>query len=59
MRFYEEAFGFTKAAEPYPGVAILKAGTSEITLLKKRASRTRSSKIIAPRPFNFRSAPLL
>jgi predicted enzyme related to lactoylglutathione lyase len=35
-RFYAAAFGFTKVAEPYPGVAILKIGDCTITLLEKR-----------------------
>lgn len=26
LRFYAEAFGFIKAAEPFPGVAVLRAG---------------------------------
>jgi len=36
VRFYASAFGFSKVAEPYPGVATLKAGTTAITLLEKR-----------------------
>ena len=36
VRFYAEAFGFSKVAEPYPGVAVLKAGNATITLLEKR-----------------------
>lgn len=36
MRFYEEAFGFAKVAAPYPGVAVMKAGETSITLLEKR-----------------------
>lgn len=35
VRFYCEAFGFSKASEPIPGVAVLRAGTSEICLLEK------------------------
>ena len=35
VRFYEDAFGFSKASEPYPGVAVLKAGDMAITLLAK------------------------
>jgi predicted enzyme related to lactoylglutathione lyase len=34
--FYERAFGFSKVSEPYPGVAVLKAGELSITLLAKR-----------------------
>jgi len=36
IRFYVEAFGFTKLAEPVPGVAVLRAGQTEICLLEKR-----------------------
>src|SRR5215467_16257399 len=35
VRFYGEAFGFSKVSEPYPGVAVLKAGDMAITLLEK------------------------
>ena len=37
LRFYTSAFGFSKLAEPVPGVAVLRAGTSEICLLEKAA----------------------
>jgi len=37
IRFYSAAFGFSKVAEPYPGVAVLKSGESNITLLQKPA----------------------
>jgi len=36
IRFYGDAFGFSKVAEPYPGVAVLKVGEAAITLLEKR-----------------------
>jgi predicted enzyme related to lactoylglutathione lyase len=35
VRFFGEAFGFSKVAEPYPGVALLKAGEAAVTLLQK------------------------
>ena len=35
IRFYADALGFSKVAEPYPGVAVLKAGDAAITLLEK------------------------
>jgi len=35
VRFYTNAFGFSKVAEPIPGLAVLRAGTSEICLLEK------------------------
>lgn len=36
VRFYADAFGFSVASEPYPGVAVLQAGEAKITLLEKR-----------------------
>ena len=36
IRFYTDAFGFSKISEPYPGVAVLQAGGLTITLLEKR-----------------------
>jgi predicted enzyme related to lactoylglutathione lyase len=35
VRFFADAFGFSKVSEPYPGVAVLKAGDLAITLLAK------------------------
>ena len=35
IRFYADAFGYSKVSEPYPGVVVLRAGESEILLLKK------------------------
>src|SRR5262245_12349335 len=37
VRFYSEAFGFVKVAEPIPGLAILQAGDFEICILEKTA----------------------
>ena len=37
MKFYSEAFGFMKVAEPVPGVLVMRAGASEICLLEKAA----------------------
>ena len=42
IRFYAEAFGFSKVAEPYPGVVVLKVGEVAITLLEK-ADQSRPS----------------
>ena len=36
IRFYTDAFGFAKLAEPYPGVVVMQAGDLTITLLEKR-----------------------
>jgi len=35
IRFYADAFGFSKVSEPHPGVAILEVGATTITLLEK------------------------
>lgn len=35
VRFYAAAFGFSKVAEPVPGVAVLDAGNLRICLLEK------------------------
>ena len=37
VRFYSQAFGFARRAEPLPGVVVLAAGNTEICLLEKRA----------------------
>jgi len=37
IRFYGDAFGFSKIAEPVPGVVVLRTGDSEICLLEKPA----------------------
>jgi predicted enzyme related to lactoylglutathione lyase len=36
VRFYAEAFGFSKVSEPVPGVVVLRAGASDICLLEKK-----------------------
>ena len=42
IRFYTSAFGFTESSAPVPAVAVLRAGTTKICLLEKRAG-TRAS----------------
>jgi catechol 2,3-dioxygenase-like lactoylglutathione lyase family enzyme len=37
VEFYTQAFGFAKVAEPIPGLAVLRAGDSEICILEKAA----------------------
>jgi len=37
VKFYCEAFGFTKKAEPFPGLAILDAGGATMCILEKAA----------------------
>jgi predicted enzyme related to lactoylglutathione lyase len=36
VAFYRDAFGLSKVAEPYPGVAMMKGNGIAITLLEKR-----------------------
>jgi predicted enzyme related to lactoylglutathione lyase len=36
VRFYTEAFGFSRLSEPYPGVVVLKAANIHIALLERR-----------------------
>jgi predicted enzyme related to lactoylglutathione lyase len=36
VRFYSAAFGFSKVAEPYPGVLVLRAGETSMCLLEKQ-----------------------
>ena len=43
VRFYSEAFGFSKTSEPVPGIAVLRAGASEICLLEKAPGSSPSS----------------
>jgi predicted enzyme related to lactoylglutathione lyase len=38
--FYGKAFGFEKSSEPYPGVAVLRAGSAQLLLLAKSAGTT-------------------
>ena len=35
LKFFEEAFGFAKVAEPFPGVLVIAAGAAKLTLLQK------------------------
>ena len=35
IRFYSDAFGFAKTAEPYPGVVVLRLEDFELCLLEK------------------------
>jgi predicted enzyme related to lactoylglutathione lyase len=43
VRFYTSAFGFSKSAEPVPGVVVLDAGDVQICLLEKREGSQPSS----------------
>ena len=37
VRFYSEAFGFSRVAEPVPGVAVMKLVAAMVCLLEKKA----------------------
>ncbi len=41
VRFYSEAFGFSKAAEPVPDVVVMKLGATTVCLLQKVAGSER------------------
>ena len=43
VRFYSEAFGFSKKSEPVPGVAVLRAGDSEICVVERASGSSPSS----------------
>ncbi len=44
VRFYSDAFGFTRVSEPIPGVVVMAAGAAHICLLEKRAGTQPSSR---------------
>jgi predicted enzyme related to lactoylglutathione lyase len=43
IRFYSDAFGFSRIAEPVPGVAVLRVDAFEICLLEKGPGSSPSS----------------
>ena len=43
IRFYSEAFGFTKKSVPVPGVVVLRVGEFEMCLLEKPAGSSPSN----------------
>jgi predicted enzyme related to lactoylglutathione lyase len=58
IRFYSEAFGFSKIAEPVPGVAVLRVGAAEICLLEKAAGSSPSSDTKETRHYQRHWTPL-
>jgi hypothetical protein len=44
VRFYSEAFGFSKSAVPVPGVVVMKVGATTVCLLEKKAGSKPSPK---------------
>jgi predicted enzyme related to lactoylglutathione lyase len=58
IRFYADAFGFSKISEPYPGVAILAAGGAKITLLEKRERSKPSPKTADVRRYDRHWTPV-
>ena len=44
VRFYEDAFGFSKVSEPYRGVAVLAAGSAELQRCSKNAAADKGDK---------------
>ena len=43
IRFYTSAFGFTTSSAPMPGVVVLSAGNTKVSLLEKRAGTKAST----------------
>jgi len=59
VRFYAEAFGFSKIAEPIPGVVVvLRAGDSEICLLEKPAGSVPSPDVMDRRRYERHWTPV-
>jgi predicted enzyme related to lactoylglutathione lyase len=58
VRFYAAAFGFSKSAEPVPGVVVLRAGNAEICLLEKRAGSKASIRTAETRRYERHWTPV-
>lgn len=58
FRFYSEAFGFTKVAEPVPGVVVLKAGAMTVCLLEKKAGSKPAPKTADARKYERHWTPV-
>jgi predicted enzyme related to lactoylglutathione lyase len=58
VRFYTSAFGFSKSAEPVPGVAVLRAGQTDICLLEKRAGSRASTRTDQTRHYDRHWTPV-
>jgi predicted enzyme related to lactoylglutathione lyase len=58
VRFYSEAFGFSKKSEPVPGVAVLSAGASEICLIERPAGSSPSSQTTETRHYERHWTPV-
>ena len=58
VRFYGEAFGFSKLAEPVPGVVVLGAGSTRICLLRKPAGSKPSPRTTETRRYERHWTPV-
>ena len=58
VRFYTSAFGFSKSAEPVPGVVVLHAGDARICLLEKRAGSQPSPRTAETRHYGRHWTPV-
>jgi predicted enzyme related to lactoylglutathione lyase len=58
LRFYSEAFGFIKSAEPYPGVAVLHAGEAKLLLLVKVSGSSASEYTVEKRHYDRHWTPV-
>jgi predicted enzyme related to lactoylglutathione lyase len=58
LRFYGEAFGFTKVSEPFPGVVVIRAGNAELLLLSKAAGSVPCPHVDAKRAYDRHWTPV-
>jgi predicted enzyme related to lactoylglutathione lyase len=58
VRFYSDAFGFSKVAEPVAGVAVMKIGATSVCLLEKGAGSRSSPKALDTRRYDRHWTPV-
>jgi predicted enzyme related to lactoylglutathione lyase len=58
IRFYVDAFGFSKSSEPIPGVVVLRAGDTELCLLEKSAGTRPSTRTTETRHYERHWTPV-
>jgi catechol 2,3-dioxygenase-like lactoylglutathione lyase family enzyme len=58
VRFYSDAFGFSKVAEPVAGVAVMKIGATSVCLLEKGAGSRPSPTTLDTRRYDRHWTPV-
>jgi predicted enzyme related to lactoylglutathione lyase len=58
VNFYVRAFGFTKSAEPVPGVVVLRGGSTDVCLLEKRVGSKPSTSTAEKRHYGRHWTPV-